>query len=290
MHVGAAGRGLVRRAGRKTPGLPSETEAARGRRARAIARRLAQRYPHPELPLRHSTPFQLLIATILSAQSTDAQVNLVTPGLFQRYRTPADFANARREELEQAIHSTGFFRAKTRAIQNASRMLVERYGGEVPRTLEELVQLPGVGRKTANVVLSKFGVPGIVVDTHVRRLSRRMALTAHDDPDKIEQDLMAAVPRAEWGAFSLRMIYFGREVCDAKRPQCPSCPVRDLCPSARYGGFPPWMMAHRAGRTGRAGPASGRIARRRSGAVGRGRPAVPRPRGLASGASGRRAG
>ena len=270
MHVGAAGGGLVRRAGRRNSGLPPETGAARTRRARAIARRLARRYPHPEIPLHHSSPFQLLIATILSAQSTDAQVNLVTPGLFQRYRTPADFANARREELEQAIHSTGFFRAKTRAIQNASRMLVERFGGEVPRTLEELVQLDGVGRKTANVVLCKFGVPGIVVDTHVRRLSRRMALTAHDDPDKIEQDLMAVIPRADWCVFSLRLIYFGREVCDARRPQCPSCQVRDLCPSARYGGFPPWMAAHRAGR------------------IGRGLTAERRPRGVPSGASGRR--
>ena len=299
MHVGAAGGGLVRRAGRRNPGLPPETGAARTRRARAIARRLAQRYPHPELPLRHSSPFQLLIATILSAQSTDAQVNLVTPGLFQRYRTPADFANARREELEQAIHSTGFFRAKTRAIQNASRMLVERFGGKVPRTLEELVQLDGVGRKTANVVLSIFGVPGIVVDTHVRRLSRRMALTAHDDPDKIEQDLMGVIPRADWSAFSLRLIYFGRQVCDARRPQCPSCPVRDLCPSSRHGGFPPWMAAHRAGRNGRAGragavlaraagPASGRIAGRASGRIGRGLTAVPRPRAVPTGASGRR--
>ena len=297
MHVGAAGGGLVRRAGRRSPGLPPETGAARTRRARAIARRLAQRYPHPELPLRHSSPFQLLIATILSAQSTDAQVNLVTPGLFQRYRTPADFANARREELEQAIHSTGFFRAKTRAIQSASRMLVERFGGEVPRTLDELVQLDGVGRKTANVVLSIFGLPGIVVDTHVRRLSRRMALTAHDDPDKIEQDLMAVIPRGDWSAFSLRLIYFGREVCDARRPQCPSCPIRDLCPSSRYGGFPPWMAVRRAGRNGRGGHAkraSGRIAGRTSGGIagrptngtGRG-PASPRPRTVPSGASGR---
>ena len=322
MHVGAAGRGHARRAGRRGPGLPPETAAARTRRARAIARRLAQGYPHPEIPLHHSSPFQLLIATILSAQSTDAQVNLVTPGLFQLYRTPADFANARREELEQAIHSTGFFRAKTRAIQSASRMLVERFGGEVPRTLDELVQLDGVGRKTANVVLSIFGLPGIVVDTHVRRLSRRMALTAHDDPDKIEQDLMAVIPREDWSAFSLRLIYFGREVCDARRPQCPSCPIRDLCPSSRYGGFPPWMAVRRAGRNGRggragavppagtpnqseanskqrllaraAGPASGRIAGRTSGGIagrptngtGRG-PASPRPRTVPSGASGR---
>ncbi|OLD35950.1 MAG: endonuclease III [Armatimonadetes bacterium 13_1_40CM_3_65_7] len=240
-----------------------------------IVHRLARRYPQAAIPLRHASPFQLLIATILSAQSTDAQVNKVTPALFQRYRTPAEFANAGREELERAIHSTGFFRAKARAIQNASRMLLERYGGEIPRTLEELVQLPGVGRKTANVVLTLFGVPGIVVDTHVRRIARRLALTAHDDPDKIEQDLMAVIPRAEWSRFSLRLIYFGREVCDARRPQCPSCPLRDLCPSARYGGFPPWMTPRRAGRNGRAG----RGHRPRS---------APRPRATPSGSAGRR--
>ena len=262
-------------AGRDAAGLPPESPAVLARRARTIVQRLARRYPHAAIPLRHASPFQLLIATILSAQSTDAQVNKVTPALFQRYRTPADFAGAGREELERAIHSTGFFRAKTRAIQNASRMLLEQYGGEVPRTLEDLVRLDGVGRKTANVVLSVFGVPGIVVDTHVRRLARRLGLTAHDDPDKIEQDLMAVIPRAEWSQFSLRLIYFGREVCDARRPQCPSCPLRDLCPSARYGGFPPWMAPRRAGRIGRAG----RGHRPRS---------APRPRAVPSGSARRR--
>ena len=242
-----AGTILREAAGRTTGGLPPETPAARARRARAIARRLARLYPSPAIPLRYNTPFQLLVATILSAQSTDATVNKVTTSLFQRYRTPADFAAARREDLERAIHSTGFFRAKARAIQNMARLLLERYGGEVPRTLEELTTLPGVGRKTANVVLSIFGVPGIVVDTHVRRLSRRLALTAHDDPDKIERDLMALIPRAEWSAFSLRLIYFGREVCLARAPRCPSCPLRDLCPSARYGGMPPWMSGRAAG-------------------------------------------
>ena len=262
-------------AGRDGAGLPPESPAVLARRARTIVQRLARRYPHAAIPLRHASPFQLLIATILSAQSTDAQVNKVTPALFQRYRTPADFAGAGREELERAIHSTGFFRAKTRAIQNASRMLLEQYGGEVPRTLEDLVRLDGVGRKTANVVLSVFGVPGIVVDTHVRRLARRLGLTAHDDPDKIEQDLMAVIPKAEWSRFSLRLIYFGREVCDARRPQCPSCPLRDLCPSARYGGFPPWMAPRRAGRIGRAG----RGHRPRS---------ARRPRAVASGSARRR--
>jgi endonuclease-3 len=176
----------------------------------------------------------------------------VTKTLFQRYRTPADFAGARREDLERAIHSTGFFRSKARAIQNASRQILERYGGEVPRTMEELVQLDGVGRKTANVVLTAFGVPGIVVDTHVRRLSRRLALTAHDDPDKIEQDLMALLPRPEWSAFSLQLIYFGRAICRARQPLCPTCPLRDLCPSGRYGGTPPWMAPRGSGSGGRA--------------------------------------
>jgi endonuclease III len=242
---------MKRPAGRTGTGLPPESPPARTRRARAIARRLARRYPNPAIPLRHSSPFELLIATVLSAQSTDVLVNEVTKTLFQRYRTPADFAGARREDLERAIHSTGFFRSKARAIQNASRLLVERYGGEVPRTMEELVQLDGVGRKTANVVLNVFGVPGIVVDTHVRRLSRRMALTAHDEPDKIEQDLMALLPRREWSAFSLRLIYFGREICAARRPLCPTCPLRDLCPSARYGGTPPWMRPRGTERRGR---------------------------------------
>jgi endonuclease-3 len=243
---------MKRAAGRTGTGLPPETPAARTRRARAIARRLARQYPRPTIPLRHASPFQLLVATILSAQSTDALVNKVTKTLFQRYRTPADFAGARREDLERAIHSTGFFRSKARAIQNASRQILERYGGEVPRTMEELVQLDGVGRKTANVVLTAFGVPGIVVDTHVRRLSRRLALTAHDDPDKIEQDLMALLPRPEWSAFSLQLIYFGRAICRARQPLCPTCPLRDLCPSGRYGGTPPWMAPRGSGSRGRA--------------------------------------
>ncbi len=226
--------------------LPRETAQARARRALKIVRRLTRRYPGVRIPLRHGNPLQLLVATILSAQCTDAQVNAVTPMLFDRYRTAADFAGARREELEALIHSTGFFHAKARSIQNAARTLLERHDGEVPRTMEELVQLPGVGRKTANVVLSRFGMPGIVVDTHVRRLSRRMALTAHDHPEKIEQDLMHLIPREEWSTFSLRLIYFGREVCSARRPQCQSCPLRDVCPSARYRGAPPWMTRETA--------------------------------------------
>jgi endonuclease III len=247
----AAGRGAARRAsplngrGRRTATPPSsfprERQAARARRAVEIAARLARRYPHVEIPLHHRNRLELLIATILSAQSTDAMVNRVTPALFERYRTAADYAGARTSELEAMIHSTGFFHAKARSIQSMSRALLERFDGKVPETMDELVTLPGVGRKTANVVLSASGVPGIVVDTHVLRLSRRLALTANDDPVKIEQDVGALLPPSEWSDFSLRLIYFGREVCTALRPRCPDCPLRDLCPSARYLGSPPWM-------------------------------------------------
>ena len=242
--AGRTGTGAVR--SRESGAIPAETAERKTRRALEIVRRLAQRYPDVKIPLRHRNPLELLISTILSAQSTDAQVNKVTPALFARYKTAAEFAGARPPELEGLIHSTGFFHAKARAIQNASRVLVEKFGGQVPRTMDELLQLPGVGRKTANVVLSRFGVPGIVVDTHVRRLSRRMALTAHDGPDKIEQDLMRLIPKEEWSVFSLRLIYFGREICTARRPQCPTCPLRDLCPSAPYLGAPPWMRPRRA--------------------------------------------
>ncbi|HLJ59884.1 MAG TPA: endonuclease III [bacterium] len=240
-------------AGRRPAGrLPAEPAAARATRAIEIVRRLSARYPDVRIPLHHRNPLELLVATILSAQSTDAQVNLVTPALFRRYRRAADFARAPAPELETYIHSTGFYHAKARALQRCARALLERHDGEVPRTMEELVRLPGVGRKTANVVLSGFGVPGIVVDTHVRRLAQRMALTAHDDPDKIEQDLMQLIPSEEWSAFSLRMIFLGRELCSARRPQCPVCPLADVCPSSRYGGAPPWMRP-RAPRPARAG-------------------------------------
>jgi len=221
--------------------LPKESSVARARRARQIAARLAKRYPRVEIPLRHRNRLELLIATILSAQSTDAMVNRVTPALFARWRTAAEYAGAPPSELETMIHSTGFFHAKARAIRGMARALLERHGGEVPGTMEELVALPGVGRKTANVVLGASGVPGIVVDTHVLRLSRRLALTANHDPDKIEQDVGALLPPEEWSDFSLRLIYFGRELCTAVRPRCPECPLRDLCPSARYLGSPPWM-------------------------------------------------
>lgn len=228
----------------RPPAFPRESPDARRRRTGQIAARLKQRYPHVEIPLHHRNRLELLIATILSAQSTDALVNRVTPALFARWRAAADYAGAKPSELEAMIHSTGFFHAKARAIQAMARALLERHGGEVPETMEELVALPGVGRKTANVILGAAGVPGVVVDTHVRRLSRRLALTTNDDPDKIEQDVGALLPPKQWSDFSLRLIFLGREICTAARPRCAECPLRDLCPSARYLGSPPWMEGH----------------------------------------------
>ncbi|MGH2452226.1 MAG: endonuclease III [bacterium] len=238
--------------------LPTrESPPAARRRAGKIVGVLRRRYPDPRVPLRHENAFQLLVATILSAQCTDAMVNRVTPGLFARYRTPRDFAAARVRDVEKIIRPTGFFRQKTKAIMRASRDLLERFDGEVPATMEDLVSLGGVGRKTANVLLGGFfGLPGVVVDTHVRRLSRRLALTGWEDPARIEQDLMRLVPRREWSDFSLRLIFFGREVCTARSPRCPTCPLNRLCPSAPYRGAPPWMV-----RRGRA-QAAGRGAKR----------------------------
>lgn len=222
------------------------------RRAAKIVALLRRRYPDAQVPLRHKDALQLLVATILSAQCTDVMVNRVTPALFERYRTAEDFAGAHPRDLETLIRPTGFFRQKTRAIIAACRTLVERFEGEVPGTMDELLTLEGVGRKTANVILGGFyGIPGVVVDTHVRRLSQRLGLTGWDDPDRIEQDLMRLIPRREWSAFSLRLIFFGREICTARNPRCPACPLNRLCPSAKYRGAPPWMK--RAGR-GRARP------------------------------------
>ena len=223
-----------------------ETLARARRRAAKIAAILGERYPVTRLPLKHRNPLQLLVATILSAQSTDAQVNKITPALFARYKSAEDFAAARRAELEQRIHSSGFFRQKARSIKAMARTLIEKFGGVVPKTMEELLQLKGVGRKTANVILGgAFGVPGIVVDTHVRRVSRRLGLTVHAEPQKIERDLMALLDPELWSDFSLRVIYFGREICTARAPKCPICPLNRLCPSAKFGGHPPWMDGSR---------------------------------------------
>lgn len=269
----------VERTAPAAPQFPTGETLRRARsRARRIAEVLAVRYPVTRLPLRHRNVLQLLVATILSAQCTDAQVNKVTPALFARYRTAEEFAGADRAELEALIRPTGFYRQKARTIIRMARTLVERFGGVVPRTMDELLQLPGVGRKTANVILGgAFGRPGMVVDTHVRRIARRWGLTIHDDPAKIERDLMALLPEALWSDFSLRVIYFGREICAARRPQCPGCPVRRWCPSAPYLGHPPWMSPPRGARAGGTpdrGPASGRP---RSAASAPSRPSRPGP-------------
>jgi endonuclease-3 len=256
--------------------FPTGESPARARaRAGEIARVLGERYPVTRLPLRHRTPLQLLVATILSAQCTDAQVNRVTPALFARYRTAADFAAADLRELESRIRSTGFYRQKARAIVRMARAVEERFGGTVPRTMDELLQLHGVGRKTANVILGgAFGQPGMVVDTHVRRISRRWGLTVHADPVKIERDLAALLPREAWSDFSLRVIYFGREICTARRPQCLACPLGRWCPSQRYGGAPPWMArpAPRPGRPRAARDDARRTTGRRGTASAPGRP------------------
>lgn len=202
------------------------------RHTRQVAKALAREYPTAECALGHETPLQLLVATILSAQCTDERVNLVTPELFRRYRTAADFAAARLTDLERVIQSTGFFRNKAKNIQGCCRQLVERHGGEVPRQLEELVELPGVGRKTANVVLgTAFGIAsGVVVDTHVARLSKRLGLTTATDPVKIEHALAGQLPAREWVAFSHRLIHHGRRVCQARKPKCEACSLERLCP------------------------------------------------------------
>ncbi len=198
----------------------------------AVARRLAKGDPGAHCSLDFASPFQLLIATILSAQCTDKRVNATTGDLFGRWPTAAALAAASQAEVETVIRSTGFFRAKAKNIRGCCEALMERHGGEVPRTLEELVRLPGVGRKTANVVLgSGFGLPsGVVVDTHVGRISRRLGLTRHADAVKAERDLIAAIPKSHWIAFSHRLIEHGRTVCTARRPRCENCPLADLCP------------------------------------------------------------
>jgi endonuclease-3 len=205
-------------------------------RARATLRALGALYPGTaaELcPLRHRNPFELLVATVLSAQTTDERVNQVTPELFRRFPTPRRLAAAPLEELERIIHPTGFFRAKAASLKAMAHELVARYGGEVPASLEALTSLPGVGRKTANVVRSvAFGLPGLPVDTHVARLSRRLGLASAADPEGIEHQLGLCLRRADWGVFSLRLILHGRRVCLARRPRCGECVLAGFCPSA----------------------------------------------------------
>jgi len=200
-------------------------------RAKKILKRLDRAYPAAQCALTHENPLQLLVSTILSAQCTDKRVNQVTRTLFQKYRTAADYAAANPKKLEQEIRSTGFFRNKTKSLLGAGKVLMEKFGGQVPRTMEEMLELPGVARKTANVVLgTAFGLAtGVVVDTHVQRLSRRLDLSKQNDPKKIEQDLMQIVPRDHWIRFSHQLIWHGRLVCQARKPKCPDCPLEDLC-------------------------------------------------------------
>jgi endonuclease-3 len=229
-------------AGKRTAVKPrgkraAESPAALKARTAQIVAALAKEYPDAECALHHKNSFQLLVATILSAQCTDERVNLVTPELFKNYPTPAAFVAAPIEAIEKAIQSTGFFRNKAKSIKAASQALVEKHGGSVPQELDEMVQLAGVGRKTANVVLGvAYGkATGVVVDTHVGRLSRRLGLTGNDDPVKVEADLMAILPQSEWIDFSHRLIHHGRRICQARKPQCDACVLDDLCPKIGVG-------------------------------------------------------
>ncbi|MCP4688755.1 MAG: endonuclease III [Desulfobacterales bacterium] len=200
-------------------------------RADKLRETLRTTYPHVKTQLHHETPFQLLAATILSAQCTDKQVNRATPGLFARLKTPEDFTEAPLETIETLIRSTGFFHVKAKRLQDCAQTLLDRFDGRVPDAMEDLLTLPGVGRKTANVVLGAvFNTPGLVVDTHVARISRRFGLTENKDPTKIETDLAALIPKEDWSDFSLRLVYFGREICNARKPRCTVCPVLAECP------------------------------------------------------------
>lgn len=211
-------------------------------RADEIRARLAEAQPEPVCELDHRSPYELLVATILSAQSTDKMVNVVTPGLFARWPTPAALAAASQEEVEEVVKRTGFFRNKAKNIRETARLLVERHGGEVPRTVDELVELPGVARKTANVVLgTAYGIPsGVTVDTHAGRVSRRLGFTKEEDPGKVEQALMKLFPQADWIDAGHRLVLHGRYVCLARKPDCARCPLNEPCPSAEGEPVGPW--------------------------------------------------
>ena len=227
----ATARG-VKSNGKQPGSKPARPDAAKKAQAGRVVRRLKADYPAATCALENETPFQLLVATILSAQCTDVRVNMVTPELFRRWPSAAEMAHARTKALETVIQSTGFFRNKAKNIKAASQALMEQHNGQVPRDLDQLVALPGVGRKTANVVLgTAYGLAtGIVVDTHVTRVSRRLGLTAQTDPVKIEQELMQIVPQAEWVDFAHRMIHHGRQICTARKPKCPECSMNKFCP------------------------------------------------------------
>ena len=204
------------------------------RRAPAVIRRLERAYPDAKVALRFSNPLEMLIATILSAQCTDQKVNEVTERLFAKYRTPEDYLRVPEDELKADIFQTGFYNQKTKSIRGACRVLVEEFDGRIPATMEEIVRLPGVARKTGNIVLGNAHgvVVGVAVDTHVKRVSRRLGFTDHTDPDKVEQDLMRVIPRPRWFPFTYVLIEHGRAVCKAPTPRCEDCPVNDLCPSS----------------------------------------------------------
>jgi endonuclease-3 len=211
-----------------------ESMRARRERTAEIVARLRPIYPDNRIALNFTNPFELLVATVLAAQCTDERVNAATPALFRRFPTPRDLAGAAIEEVEELVRTTGFYRNKAKAIRALAQVLAAEHGGEVPADMDALRELPGVGRKTANVVLGNaFGRnEGVVVDTHVHRLSRRLGLTEHDDPEKIEQDLMALVPREDWTTFAHLLIDHGRKVCKARKPECAVCVLADICPSA----------------------------------------------------------
>ncbi len=200
------------------------------KRVNKILKTLRKTYPDVKTALRHRSTLQLLVATILSAQCTDKRVNEVTTTLFEKLRTAQDFARVRLEDLEEMVRPTGFYRNKAKSIKACCNVLLEKHQGKVPKNMDDLIQLPGIGRKTANVVLgSAFGVPGIVVDTHVKRVSKRLGLTEKTDPVKIEFDLMGLIPKKDWIAFSHEMVWHGRALCTARKPKCPACPLRELC-------------------------------------------------------------
>ena len=215
--------------------MPRESKKKKQERAERVYELLADEHPDARTALEHENPYQLAVATILSAQCTDERVNAVTPTLFERWPSAADLAGARPRELEKVIRPTGFFRNKTKSLIGMARTVVDEHGGEIPDTMEALVDLPGIGRKTANVILGNaFGKDeGVVVDTHVRRLSRRLRFTTHEDPKKIEKDLMDLFPRERWTMLSHILIFHGRRVCVARRPRCEECVVSHLCPSSR---------------------------------------------------------
>ncbi len=215
--------------------------SAKQQRAIDILIRLKRLYPEAPCTLNYETPVQLLVATILSAQCTDERVNLVTPELFRRFPDAPAIAAANLEEIENLIRSTGFYRNKAKNIQSACRMIMAEFGGEVPKRMEELMKLPGVARKTANVVLAHaYDIhQGVTVDTHVKRLSNRLGLTEHTDPIRIERDLMRLLPQPEWENWSIRLVYHGRAICKARKPECDSCVLADLCPSAALSGVTP---------------------------------------------------